>query len=78
LPSSVDDGEHLLRRRGDPDFVGAAHFGFAHVAELERQARALRELDDHVVGDAGRIRFDFGGDRITPRLTTNTLEAEPR
>src|SRR6185503_16624571 len=47
LAGELDDGQNFLRRRGDPDFVGRAHFGFRDVAELERQAVGARELHHH-------------------------------
>src|SRR6185503_15643480 len=52
LAVELDDRQHLFRRRGDPDLVGGAHFGFGHVPEFERQAIGARELGDHVVGNA--------------------------
>src|SRR5687767_3762298 len=60
LAVELDDGEHFLGRRGDPDLVGGAHFRFADGAELERHAVRGGKLDDHVVGDAGQDQVALG------------------
>src|ERR671937_2702304 len=53
------DGKDLLRRRGDPELVGGAHLVFRDVAQFERQAVGARQLDDHVVGNAGQDELVF-------------------
>src|SRR5512135_786814 len=53
-------GEHFLRLGGYPDLVGAPHLGFAHVAVLQRHARGLRDLGDHLVGDAWQDQVRLG------------------
>src|SRR5438105_306651 len=56
----LHDGEHLFRRGGDPELIGAAHLGFGEIAKLERQGVGARQLDDDVVGDAGQNELVLG------------------
>src|SRR5256885_4465744 len=55
----LDHRQHFLRRRRHPNLVGGAHLGLGDRAQLEREAMAARELDDDVVGDAGKDQFVF-------------------
>src|SRR3990172_2421091 len=48
------DREHFLGGRCHPNLIRGTHFGLTDVAEFERQARGLRDLGNHVVGDAGQ------------------------